>query len=133
VIHPGHASTALATVAMIASIVVTATAGDVLTAAAMRQIGDLDAIRARSGFPGAVFAVLTNGRFGLGVVCLALSFFSLLYAFSRRDLSLIGPAATSLTFVTNALAAKFFLHENVDRRRWTAAVFVCIGVALLAF
>jgi drug/metabolite transporter (DMT)-like permease len=35
--------------------------------------------------------------------------------------------------VTNALAAKFFLHENVDRRRWTAALFVCVGVALLAF
>ncbi len=63
---------------------------------------------------------------------LALSFFSLLYAFSHRDLSLIGPAATSLTFVTNALAAKFFLHENVDRRRWMAAIFVCVGVALVA-
>jgi drug/metabolite transporter (DMT)-like permease len=35
--------------------------------------------------------------------------------------------------VTNALAAKFFLRENVDHRRWTAAIFVCIGVALLAF
>ena len=124
---------ALATAAMIASIVVWATAGDILTASAMRQIGDLDAIRARSGLFGAVAAVLTNRRFGIGVLCLALSFFSLLYAFSHRDLSLIGPAATSLTFVTNAVAARVFLHENVDRRRWTAALFVCIGVALLAF
>jgi drug/metabolite transporter (DMT)-like permease len=124
---------AFATSAMIASIVVWATAGDILTASAMRQIGDLDVIRARSGLFGAIGAVLTNGRFGMGVLCLALSFFSLLYAFSHRDLSLIGPAATSLTFVTNALAAKVFLHENVDRRRWAAAIFVCIGVALLAF
>jgi multidrug transporter EmrE-like cation transporter len=123
----------LATVAMVAAIVVTATAGDILTASAMRRLGDLDRIRERSGLLGAALAVVTNGRFGLGVVCLALSFFSLLYAFSHRDLSLIGPAATSLTFVTNALAAKFFLHENVDRRRWTAALFVCIGVTLLAF
>jgi drug/metabolite transporter (DMT)-like permease len=123
----------LATAAMIASIVVTATAGDILTASAMRQVGDLDVIRRRSGIPGAAVAVITNGRFGLGVVCLALSFFSLLFAFSHRDLSLIGPAATSLTFVTNALAAKFFLRENVDRRRWSAAIFVCVGVALLAF
>lgn len=124
---------ALATTAMIACIVVWATAGDILTASAMRQIGDLDVIRARNGLWGAIAAVLTNGRFGIGVLCLALSFFSLLFAFSHRDLSLIGPAATSLTFVTNALAAKFFLHENVDRRRWAAAIFVCIGVALLAF
>jgi len=128
-----HAQAVLATSSMIAVIVLTATAGDILTASAMRQIGDLDRIRAKSGMPGAAAAVITNGRFGVGVVCLALSFFSLLYSFSHRDLSLIGPAATSLTFVTNAVAARFFLRENVDRRRWTAAVFVCIGVALLAF
>jgi drug/metabolite transporter (DMT)-like permease len=118
---------------MVLAIVVTATAGDILTASAMRQIGDLDIIRARRGLLGASAAVVTNGRFGLGVLCLALSFFSLLFAFSHRDLSLIGPAATSLTFVSNALAAKIFLHENVDRRRWAAALFVCLGVALLAF
>lgn len=128
--HPAPA--ALATAGMIAAIVITATAGDILTASAMRQVGDLDIIRARSGLLGAIGAVVGNGRFGLGVVCLALSFFSLLFAFSHRDLSLIGPAATSLTFVTNALAAKFFLHENVDRRRWMAAIFVCVGVALVA-
>jgi drug/metabolite transporter (DMT)-like permease len=126
-------SAVFATCAMIAAIVVTATAGDILTASAMRQVGDLDVIRKRYGLLGAATAVVTNGRFGLGVICLALSFFSLLFAFSHRDLSLIGPAATSLTFVTNALAAKFFLHENVDHRRWTAAIFVCVGVALLAF
>ena len=130
---PGHVTnTALATAAMIAAIVITATAGDILTASAMRQVGDLDHIRKEHGMGGAIGAVVSNGRFGLGVVCLALSFFSLLYAFSHRDLSLIGPAATSLTFVTNALAAKFFLHENVDRRRWMAAIFVCVGVALVA-
>jgi multidrug transporter EmrE-like cation transporter len=123
----------LATTAMITAIVITATAGDILTASAMRQVGDLDAIRARSGIAGAAMAVVKNSRFGLGVFCLALSFFSLLFAFSHRDLSLIGPAATSLTFVTNALAARWFLHEQVDHRRWTAAIFVCIGVALLAF
>lgn len=123
----------LATIAMIASVVITATAGDILTASAMRQIGDLDVIRARRGLLGAIAAVLSNARFGLGVVCLALSFFSLLFALSHRELSLIGPAATSLTFVTNAVAAKVFLKENVDRRRWTAALLVCAGVALLAF
>lgn len=123
----------LATIGMIASVVATATAGDILTASAMRQIGDLDRIRERSGMVGAVTAVLTNARFGAGVLCLALSFFSLLYALSHRELSLIGPAATSLTFVTNAVAAKIFLKENVDRRRWTAAILVCLGVTLLAF
>jgi hypothetical protein len=121
------------TMAMIAAVVVTATAGDILTASAMRRIGDLDVIRAKRGLSGAAFAVISSGRFELGVLCLALSFFSLLFGLSHRDLSLIGPAATSLTFVSNAIAAKIFLHENVDHRRWTAAIFVCVGVALLAF
>lgn len=128
-----HAHSFFATALMIACIVLTATAGDILTASAMRRMGDLDIIRERSGILGAALAVLTSGRFGLGVLSLAMSFFCLLFAFSHRDLSLIGPAATALTFVSNAVAAKIFLGENVDRRRWTAALFVCAGVALLAF
>lgn len=128
--NPGHSL--LWDTLMIGAIVLTATAGDVLITSALRRIGDLDRIRAVSGIPGAALAVLSSPRFGLGVVCMALSFFSLLFALSHGDLTLIGPAAASLTFVTNAVAAKFFLGENVDRRRWLAAVFVCIGVALLA-
>lgn len=116
---------------MIAAIVVFATAGDVLTASAMRSLGDLDAIRAVRGLNGAILAVVTSGRFVAGVACMALSFFSLLFALSHADVSLVAPASASLTFVTNAFAAKIFLKENVDRRRWLAAAFVCVGVALL--
>lgn len=119
-------------ISMIGCIVLWATAGDVLIASAMRNIGDLDQIRAVRGISGAASAVLTSPRFGFGVVCMALSFFSMLFALSHGDLTLIGPAAASLTFVTNAIAAKFFLGENVDHRRWLAAIFICVGVALLA-
>lgn len=119
-------------IVMIGCVVLWATAGDVLLASALRRTGDLDNIRAVSGIPGAAKAVLSSPRFGLGILCMALSFFSMLFALSHGDLTFIGPAAASLTFVTNAFAAKFFLGENVDRRRWLAAVFVCIGVALLA-
>jgi drug/metabolite transporter (DMT)-like permease len=118
--------------AMIAAIVLTSTAGEVLTAAAMKSIGDLDEIRARSGMKGAIRAVVTCPLFFAGVGFLALSFFSLLFALNHLNLSLVAPASASLTLVTNAIAAKFFLKENVDRRRWTAAVLVCIGVYFLA-
>lgn len=117
---------------MISAIVITATAGDVLTASAMRRTGDLDLIRAHSGLPGAIRAVIGNPRFLAGVLCMAMSFFALLFALNHADLSLIAPASASLTFVSNAFAAKFVLKENVDRRRALAAVCVCIGVALLA-
>jgi multidrug transporter EmrE-like cation transporter len=127
-----HPVPQLATWSMILAVVLTATAGDVLTAGAMRRIGDLDEIRARSGFVGAVKAVTGDSMFLTGVLFMAISFFSLLFALSRLDVSLVAPASASLTFVSNALAAKFFLRENVDRRRWLVAILVCCGVALLA-
>lgn len=126
-----HASTASVWL-MIGTIVFLATAGDILIAGAMRQIGDLDDIRAHSGLPGAIGAVLRNARFFFGVMCMALSFFSLLFALSWADVSLVAPASAALTFVTNAIAAKWMLKENVDRRRWFAAVCVCVGVFFLA-
>ena len=121
-----------AAAAMIATVSITSTVGEVLTAAAMKSIGDLDEIRARSGLRGAIRAVLTCPLFFAGVSFLALAFFALLFALNHLDLSLAAPASASLTLVTNAIAAKLFLHENVDRRRWIAAVLVCIGVYLIA-
>lgn len=117
---------------MIAAIVLSSTAGEVLTAAAMKSIGDLDEIRARSGLSGAIRAVITCPLFFAGVFFLAVAFFALLFALNHLNLSLVAPASASLTLVTNAIAGKFFLHENVDRRRWASAVLVCIGVYFLA-
>jgi len=130
--YPASSPGPWAAAAMIAEVVVCSTAGEVLTAAAMKSIGDLDVIRARSGLKGAVRAVVTCPLFLLGVTFLALAFFSLLMALNHLNLSLVAPASASLTLVTNAIAGKFFLKENVDRRRWTAAVLVCIGVYFLA-
>jgi drug/metabolite transporter (DMT)-like permease len=121
-----------AAAAMIAAIVLCSTAGEVLTAAAMKSIGDIDEIRARLGLKGAIRAVVTCPFFFLGVFFLALAFFSLLFSVNHMPVSFVAPASASLTLVTNAIAAKFFLHENVDRRRWSAAVLVCIGVYFLA-
>lgn len=113
-------------------VVITSTAGDILLALAMQRVGDLGEIRKRDGLLEAIRRVVTNGWFVLGVGCMALSFFSLLVGLSWADVSLVAPAAASLTFVTNAVAAQVFLKEHVDRRRWIAAVFVAVGVLLLA-
>ena len=88
--------------------------------------------RIRIGRADNTSAVTGNAMFLTGVLFMAISFFSLLFALSRLDVSLVAPASASLTFVSNALAAKFFLRENVDRRRWLVAILVCCGVALLA-
>ncbi|MGA3125803.1 MAG: hypothetical protein ABSD13_03735 [Candidatus Korobacteraceae bacterium] len=113
------------------STVCASTAGDVFIATAMRRIGDLGHFRRNHGWLAVVLRVLSSaGLFG-GIVFMAIAFFSNLVGLSWADLSLMGPASAALTFVTNAIAARFFLHENVDRRRWFATIFVCCGVLLL--
>lgn len=116
----------------IAAIVATATAGDVLQAGAMKDIGDLGEIRHSSGTVALVRRVVSNSRFMLGLLFMALAFFSLLVTLSWENVSVVGPASASLTFIANAFAARVFLKERVDHRRWLAASFVAGGVALLA-
>jgi len=106
--------------------------GDILIARAMKQVGDVHALWERSGLWAVVGRVLSNPNFFLGLTAMAVGFFSLLFSLSWGDVSLVAPAAASLTFIGNAFAAKIFLHEKVDRRRWIAAVLVAGGVALLA-
>jgi drug/metabolite transporter (DMT)-like permease len=115
----------------IAFVAVLAVMGEVLIAAGMRELGDLDDIRAVGGMGGAIGAVLTNARFVLGALCMAANFFAMLYALSIANLSLAGPAIAALTYIGNAFAAKLFLRERVDKRRWLATVFVAAGVFLL--
>lgn len=119
------------TVVTIVVMVLGATVGETLISAAMTRIGDLDVIREQSGLPGAISAVITSPLLIAGIACMAISFFALLFALSGADLSLVAPATNSLTFIATAVAAKFFLKENVDARRWMAALFVAVGVALL--
>lgn len=106
--------------------------GDVLLARAMKQVGDVHEVWSQSGLWAVVSRTLGNMNFFLGVTAMAVAFFSLLFALSWGDVSLVAPAAASLTFIGNAFAAKIFLHEKVDRRRWIAAMLVAGGVALLA-
>ena len=116
----------------IAAIVVSAAAGDVLQARAMRDLGDLGALRRSQGIAAVVRRVVSNARFLLGLLFMALAFFALLITLSWAEVSVVGPASASLTFIANAVAAHIFLHEHVNSRRWLAACFVAGGVALLA-
>ena len=117
---------------VIAAIVAFSSTGEVIMSAAMKSLGDLDKIRERRGLTGVMRSLLTCPLFFAGLVFLALAFFSLLFALNRMPLSLVAPVSASLPLVVNAVAAKFFLKENVDHRRWAAAVLVCIGVYLMA-
>ncbi len=114
-----------------AIMILSSTAGDVLQAHAMKVIGDVGALRRSRGTFYVVERVLSSGWFMLGLFFMALAFFSFLVALSWGDVSFVGPASASLTLISNAVAAKIFLKENVNRRRWMAALLIAIGVVLL--
>lgn len=116
----------------ILAVVAASTSGDVLLAHAMKKVGDVGVLRRQHDVLFVIRRILGTRSFLFGLACMAIAFYSLLFALSWNDVSLVGPAAASLTFVANAFAAKIFLHENVDRRRWMAALFVAGGVFLLA-
>lgn len=118
--------------AAIAAVVVTTVAGDILVSRAMKRTGDLGHVYAEQGIGATVKAVAANGTLWAGITAMALAFFSLLWALSWADLSLVGPASAALTFIGNALTARVFLHENVNARRWLAAVLVAAGVIFVA-
>ena len=106
--------------------------GDILISRAMKQVGDVHALLERSGLWAVVGRILRNSNFFIAVAAMAVGFFSLLFALSWGDVSLVAPASVSLTYIANAFAARIFLRERVDRRRWIAASLVATGVALLA-
>ncbi len=116
----------------IALIVLASTGGDVMLARAMKQVGDVGKLWDERGLVAIIGRVLRNPFFLLGIVAMTIAFYSMLFGLSWGDVSLIAPASASLTFVANAIAAKFFLHEKVDHRRWLAALCVAGGVVLLA-
>ena len=118
--------------AAIVAIIIASTAGDVLLARAMKQVGDVGELWRRNGLLAVVGRTLRNPNFILGVAAMAVAFYSLLFGLSWGDVSLIAPASASLTFVANAFAARLFLRERVDHRRWIAAMLVAGGVALMA-
>jgi drug/metabolite transporter (DMT)-like permease len=116
----------------IGAIVIASCGGDVLLSHAMKQVGDVGQLWRRTGALAVVGRILRSPWFVLGVLCMGVAFYSLLFALSWNDVSLVGPAAAALTFIANAIAAKALLHERVDHRRWIAALLVAGGVVMLA-
>ena len=129
---PAHVPHLLRDWSCIAGVATLAILGECLIASAMHSLGDLDHLRRNSGLPGVVRTVLGCPRFLAGALFMALNFFAMLYTVSVVDLSLAAPAIAALNYIGNAVVAKLFLKENVDRRRWLAVSFVTVGVVLLS-
>lgn len=118
--------------AAIVLITLAATTGDVLLAYSMKRVGHVGELWESHGLVAVVKRIVSIPTFFLGILAMAVAFYSLLFGLSWGNLSLVVPASASLTFVANAVAARIFLHEHVGRRRWLAAILVAAGVAFMA-
>ena len=118
--------------AAIGLIILASTTGDVLLSYSMKRGGDVADRWRQRGLMAVAARVLATPTFALGLMAMAVAFYSLLFGLSWGNLSLVVPASASLTFVANAVAARIFLHERVGRRRWIAALLVAGGVVLMA-
>lgn len=67
-----------------------------------------------------------------GVSCAAVFFVCLLMMMSRADVSFVWPL-TSLTFVFSTIAARFYLHEQIDALRWAGVILIVAGAGLITF
>lgn len=117
------------TLVMIAVIVFSNAAGDVLITRGMKKMGEVNSFHPYHLLQLGRRA-LGNGDFLLGVFCLAISFFAFISVLAWAEMSFIVPA-TSVVYVVTVLGARFFLKEQIDKLRWAGTFLVCMGVVLV--
>ncbi len=120
----------ITTAIMIAIITLATSAGEVLIAKGIREIGEISTLRLRA-LVKIVLHILTNKYFMLGVFLMAVSFFTFLATLSEADLSLVVPA-TAVSFAIKTFGAKMFLKERISRERLIGTLLVCLGVVLIS-
>src|SRR5580704_11551092 len=105
------------------------TGGELCVTRAMKAVGEVKDFR-----PGAVVGVIARALrvswMWAGLTLMGTAFFSLLVVLSRENVSLVVPV-TALSYAAGALGGKFFLGEQVTRRRWAGVLLVCIGVTVV--
>jgi len=115
---------------LLATLVLSSAAGDLLITHGMKRAGEIQDFRMRA-LLATMWRAVRGGWVPAGVVALAISFFALMAALSAADASFVIPA-TAATYVLNTLGAGLFLKERVSAARWLGAVLVSAGVALVS-
>jgi drug/metabolite transporter (DMT)-like permease len=114
---------------LLLSLIACSSLGEVLSAKGMQQVGAVS-LRPRALLQ-AIGRMLRNPYLFVGVIFLAVSFFSFISLLSYADLSLVVPL-TAVSYVTNTLGAKFFLGEQVEPKRWLGTLLVMTGVIIIS-
>lgn len=108
---------------------VSGTGGELCVSRAMREVGEHHDFS-----PKAILHFVWRGLrqpwMWLGVLMMAIAFFSLLTLLSFSDVSYVVPVS-ALSYAAGALGARVFLGERVNRNRWFGIAIVCIGVTIV--
>jgi drug/metabolite transporter (DMT)-like permease len=105
------------------------TGGELCVTRAMKAVGEVKDFRP-AALMGIFARALRVSWMWIGLVLMGTAFFALLTVLSTENVSLVVPV-TALSYGAGALGGKFFLGEQVTRRRWAGVLLVCIGVALV--
>lgn len=119
-----------ATTFLLALLICGSTGGEISIAYGMKAIGEPASLR-----PGALLRFLGRAIqstwLWVGIVLMAISFYSLLVLLSWQPVSFVIPAS-ALSNVVGTLGAKYILREEISRARWAGVLLVCVGVGLVA-
>ncbi|HEV2348864.1 MAG TPA: EamA family transporter [Terriglobia bacterium] len=126
---PARNTRQLETIVLLAPIVLFASAGNVLLAKGMKQVG-----QAQSWSPAAL-AVLFAKAFAnpwvwLGIASLLVFLMSFMAVLSWADYSFVAPAA-AVSYALAPLLSHWWLGEVVTPMRWAGVGIICLGVALI--
>jgi ceramide glucosyltransferase len=117
------------TALLLASLVVFSSLGELFSARAMKQIGDVE-FRFRAILQ-TIWRAMRNRSLWLAILFLATSFFSFLSLLSYADLSFVIPL-TAITYLTNTVGARFLLREKISAARWMGTLLVTLGVSIIS-
>jgi drug/metabolite transporter (DMT)-like permease len=115
---------------LLAGIVFSTAAADVLQSFEMRRHGEIRDFRPR-GLSLLARTLARKKYVILSVFFMAVSFFAFMTLVEIADLSFAVPASAA-TVVIETILARLILKESVDGRRWMGAALVACGVWLLA-
>jgi ceramide glucosyltransferase len=118
------------TALILALVMLTGTAGDILVSRTMKRIGEVKDFSPRALFRVGL-SVVRSPLFWLAILSLTISFFGFLALLSWAPVSFVVPAL-ALGYAVGAVAARFLLHERVDAARWAGVFLLCIGVAVMS-
>lgn len=120
----------LKTALVLALLIVSGTFGDTMLSKGMKQVGELTSTHPAELLRFILRAV-RNPYVIMGVLGLAVYFFSFMAILSWADVSLVVPI-TALSFLLTTFVAERALGEHVSPQRWLGTVLIVLGVILVA-